>query len=126
MGTGQLKILDGNIDVLSGRMFMSNAGTGKQSMLVLDNDLRQSAIYFDDSDSDRTYILSHRPDGLRFDLVNWNAATSAARIDMSIQTATGNIGMGTTNPQEKLDVDGNIRLTGNIVSPTDICIGNCP
>jgi len=37
----------------------------------------------------------------------------------------GNVGIG-TSPSEKLDVDGNIRLTGNIVSPNDICIGNCP
>jgi len=88
--------------------------------------LKQSAIYFIDSDSGRNYILRTLPDGLRFDIVNWDAAASVSRIDMSILTATGNIGMGTTDPQEKLDVDGNIRLTGNIVSPTDICIGNCP
>jgi len=37
----------------------------------------------------------------------------------------GNVGIGTF-PQEKLDVGGNIRLTGNIVSPGDICIGTCP
>ncbi len=110
---------------MSGRLFTSNAGTGKQSQLVLSNDVKQSAIYFDDSDSGKTYILRYKSDGLRFDFVNWNVA-NVGSVDMSIQTATGNIGMGTTNPQEKLDVNGNIRLTGNIVSPNDICIGNCP
>jgi len=37
----------------------------------------------------------------------------------------GNVGIGTNSPAEALDVVGNIRLTGNIVSPGDICIGLC-
>lgn len=39
---------------------------------------------------------------------------------------SGRVGIGTTTPLQKLDVAGNIRLTGNIVSPNDICIGTCP
>jgi len=38
----------------------------------------------------------------------------------------GNLAVGSGVAQERLDVLGNIRLTGNIVSPNDICIGNCP
>lgn len=39
----------------------------------------------------------------------------------------GNVGIGTVNPTEKLDVRGNIKLIGNIVSDGDICIGSgCP
>ena len=38
----------------------------------------------------------------------------------------GDVGVGKTNPTEALDVDGNIKLSGNIVSNNDICIGNCP
>ncbi len=37
----------------------------------------------------------------------------------------GNVGVGTTSPTEKLDVNGNIHLggKGNITSSNDICIG---
>ena len=35
------------------------------------------------------------------------------------------VGIDNTSPQESLDVTGNIRLSGNIVSPNDICIGSC-
>ncbi|MCP4590343.1 MAG: hypothetical protein GY842_06350, partial [bacterium] len=44
-----------------------------------------------------------------------------------IQTMTpdGNVGIGDLVPEEKLEVDGNIKLSGNIVSDGDICIGNC-
>lgn len=37
----------------------------------------------------------------------------------------GNVGIGTTTPTEKLEVSGNIKLKGNIVSDGDICIGKC-
>lgn len=39
--------------------------------------------------------------------------------------ANSNVGIGTTNPAQKLDVNGNIRITGNLTSPNDICIGAC-
>jgi len=38
-------------------------------------------------------------------------------------TSTG-MGIGTT-PIAPLDVNGDIRLTGNLISPNDICIGTC-
>ena len=37
----------------------------------------------------------------------------------------GYVGIGTTSPLQKLDVNGNIRLSGNLTSPNDICIGTC-
>jgi len=39
---------------------------------------------------------------------------------------SGNVGIVTHSPVEALDVQGNIRLTGNLISPNDICIGSCP
>ena len=38
----------------------------------------------------------------------------------------GNVGVGTGSPAQKLDVNGNIKLNGDILSDTDICIGTCP
>ncbi len=38
---------------------------------------------------------------------------------------SGNVGVGTTAPTEKLEVNGNFKLSGNMVSDGDICIGNC-
>ncbi len=37
----------------------------------------------------------------------------------------GNVGIHTTLPEEALQVDGNLKITGNILSAGDICIGNC-
>ncbi len=37
----------------------------------------------------------------------------------------GNVGVGVVNPGAKLEVGGDIKLSGNILSDGDICIGNC-
>ncbi len=38
---------------------------------------------------------------------------------------TGNVGIGTSSPKAKLDVAGDIKLNGSLVSDGDICIGKC-
>lgn len=45
--------------------------------------------------------------------------------DERVRITSVGLGIG-TNPTQALDVAGNIRLTGDIVSPNDICIGTCP
>ncbi len=42
-----------------------------------------------------------------------------------IVKSTGRVGIGTTTPGAKLDVAGDIKLSGNLVSDGDICIGKC-
>lgn len=40
-------------------------------------------------------------------------------------TDQNHVGVGTTAPSEKLEVDGNIKLSGSLVSDGDLCIGRC-
>ena len=49
-------------------------------------------------------------DGLIFRVDTFKAGAERMRI-----TATGNVGIVTANPQEKLEVDGNIRVTGDVI-----------
>ncbi|WP_205097947.1 hypothetical protein [Candidatus Nitrosotenuis uzonensis] len=57
--------------------------------------------------------------------------TAGNRLDFASNGVTtitvneGKVGIGNTAPTQALDVTGNIKLTGNIVSNGDICIGNC-
>ncbi len=37
----------------------------------------------------------------------------------------GNVGIGTTTPTAPLEVNGNIKLSGNLISDGDICLGVC-
>ena len=43
---------------------------------------------------------------------------------MTLQHATGNVGIGTTSPQERLHVEGNLKVNGDIKSDGQLCIGS--
>ncbi|MDO8620284.1 MAG: hypothetical protein Q7R64_02970 [bacterium] len=64
----------------------------------------------------------------RFDIANYGAyfglGYNATGFTLNI-TNDGKVGIGTTTPTEALDVAGNIKLTGSLVSDGDICIGVC-
>lgn len=51
-----------------------------------------------------------------------NSGTSYA---LTTDALAGNVGIGTTTPTAKLDVNGGIKVAGNITSDGDICIGIC-
>ena len=42
-----------------------------------------------------------------------------------LSTGGGNVGIGTTDPTEKLEVSGNLKISGDIKTTGDICIGRC-
>ncbi len=50
---------------------------------------------------------------------------NTAPIDRMLIDSYGYVGIGTTSPTQALDVKGNIKLTGSVVSDGDICIGTC-
>ncbi|MBI2548296.1 hypothetical protein HYW21_03015 [Candidatus Woesearchaeota archaeon] len=63
------------------------------------------------------------------DFANDGAVDYDARLRLASDDALvlegGNLGLGNVNPSERLEVTGNIKLSGNILSDGDICIGNC-
>jgi predicted acyltransferase (DUF342 family) len=71
---------------------------------------KSSAIHFSDPDADHQGILSytHTVDAFRF----FTQDEERVRID-----SAGNVGIGTTNPGERLDVNGRIRIE-NSTAPT--------
>jgi len=59
------------------------------------------------------------------DIEFYRGGRGAEELSLLIEGADGNVGVGTAAPQSKLDVAGDIRLTGSILSDGDICIGEC-
>lgn len=60
----------------------------------------------------------------------YNASINAFRFqsggsDRFVIQSGGNIGVSVPNPSERLEVNGNIKLSGSIKSDGDICIGMC-
>ena len=98
--------------------------TGAPSAIVVQNDGSANTIKFSDLTTGQEQIFQFRQiaAGDRLDI--FDVTNNGVRI--AILAPSGNVGIGTVTPAEQLDVNGNIRLTGNIVSPNDICIGNCP
>jgi hypothetical protein len=87
-----------------------------------------SGIYLDDDDENftnrNTWVISHKKDtGADSEndlhITRWalNPATNTitGRLDLAIDSATGNLGVGTYNPQAKLEVGGGVKVgvTGN-------------
>jgi len=118
----------GDLNINNGRLMLFDAGfvadrsDGVQTAFRLLNSGKQSSFQFEDIDDNHIYIIRFTQGAEAFELFD---ATNN-RADISIRASDGNVGIGKQNPIEQLDVNGNIRLNGNIVSPNDICIGNCP
>jgi len=114
---GDLRILDGNLLV--------NRDDGQNTFWAIKNNGRASVLNFHLLDDQKQFQLIFIEDSTRYSM-RYVDPTNTSVEYFSILTSNGNVGIGDTTPQEKLDVKGNIRLTGNIVSPNDICIGKCP
>jgi len=128
-------VINGKLDVNNGLLTVKDAGfkfdrtDNIQTGLRLINSDKQTSFMFEDPDDQTLYVfrVSPGPNG-NVDYFDFSGANPVARVDISIKKATGQVGIGTQNPQEQLDVNGNIFLSGanaKILSNGDICIGAC-
>jgi len=107
-------------------LVIENGGTTGLSVLSTNNG--NGIIRFGDTEDNSAggITYQHTEDKM---LLRVNAETKAS-ID-----SNGHLGVGTKTPEEKLDVKGNIKLSGNLMSDQgniisvsdsgDICIGKC-
>ena len=131
IGTATAATFNENVDI-TGRLQVVNGGfifdrsDGVQTAMQLKNPTHQSTFSFTDPDDFQTYILRSTPGTSgTFDFLDFSGVSPVPRVDLTIDRSSGNIGVGKTGPTEQLDVDGNIKLSGNILSNGDICIGAC-
>ena len=115
------RIVNGEFKVTGGAATVDR--TGGQSSIVVQNSGFANTIKFSDIDDAQIFQFRLAGDGSRLDIVD---ITAASAVRVAIESTTGQVGIGTSAPTETLDVNGNLRVRGNIVSTTDLCIGTCP
>ena len=115
--------VEGDLKVISGAATVDRFGS-TSGIVVQNNGTFENVIKFNHYKLGENQIFQFRqtPDGQRLDVVD----ITHSRNNISVLASNGFVGIGNALPIQKLDVAGNIRLTGNIVSPNDICIGTCP
>jgi len=117
----------GNLNVLNGQIIMDRSD-GIAPAITMKAKGAAMGLKFHDTDpeTNQEYLIRLTQDGKNLWFID---QTHGNRIDIAVKTATGNIGIGTNLPDEKLDINGNLKLSGTgrtITSDGDICIGNCP
>ncbi len=113
---GQLTVVDGNLIVQH-----TDGGDGGFSTRALG---AQNVFQFIETSGGQVYRFVLNDDGSEFAMRDF---THGNRADLVVKTATGNVGIGEPNPQERLDVGGNLHVRdGTITADGDICIGACP
>jgi len=115
--------VNGNLKVVNGNTIGVRTDGGDIGN-VLKNSGAANVFSFNDLDDDQIYRFKLVGDGSEFQFLDY---THSNRRDLTIKTATGNIGINEPNPQEKLDIGGNLHVRDGIITADgDICIGTCP
>ena len=108
-GTPTLTIRD---DINRGTLILESEGDNPTDFVLKNN-------------GQRRWFISSRDSPFDYDLFIYNTDNSGTAIGpaVAIDRTTGNVGIGTTNPTEKLEVNGNIKSSGTICD-TNGCIGS--
>ena len=118
-------IINGILKVIGGELAVERSGL--PSAITVQNDGDTNVIKFSDLTPGELQIFQFRQlaSGGRLDIVD----ITNNKVMFSGIAGTGNVGIGgQINPQEALDVKGNIHLSGvtaKITANGDICIGAC-
>ena len=99
------------------------SGSGNVALAITSGTTNTAIINFGDSSNDDAGIIAYTNDAGGSDHMAFTVATSE-RMRIS---ANGNVGIGTTGPNEKLEVNGNIKLSstaGQTATPSYIWLGN--
>jgi hypothetical protein len=101
--------------------------------LLIDNGSGTSEVAIKSSTGNARFVLEDVGTAKYSVTVRDGEGSMQIRDNVAMQSrmliaSTGNVGIGTDTPTEKLDVNGNIMLSGvapKIKSAGDICIGAC-
>jgi hypothetical protein len=107
-----VKISEGNLVVERDNNFPS---------ITVQTNTQVPVIQLKDIDAPQVYQLQLKANGDRFEIRD----QTTPRTSFAIVTDSGFVGINTIAPSEQLDVNGNLKLSGNITSSGDICIGSC-
>ena len=112
---GQLQVVDSNMVV--------TRTDGSDTGLSVKNSGAANVFQFFDVDDNQVYRFKLNADGNSFTFLD----ATAGQNNLVVQLPSGNIGIGEDNPQERLDVGGDLHVRdGTITADGDICIGACP
>ena len=98
--------------ILSARLFSPNLLNGGTSVIIFGKS---------ESNKNRAYIgYTHNSDGSDSNAITFGFYGKDKIVNF---LASGNVGIGTSNPTEKLHVVGNLHVTGNIIADGEVSAG---
>lgn len=81
-----------------------------------------TGVRLEETTGNKLWILSNDKTNFNNAFTLWNPTLGTAVL---VNYTTGNVGIGTAAPAQKLEVNGNIQADGNIMAPNGLCIGAC-